>query len=124
MTEPTVRILVVAMAIVVALGVAVLFRVRERRKAQRGLLDLTSLESPITLFSDAGCRTCDAARAALETAGIAFEEFRHDHHADVFERVGVTAVPLIVRRGDDGSEVSRIAGAVTAAGLRRLTRAG
>ena len=124
MTEPTVRILLVVLALVAAFGFAVFFRTRERRKAQYGLLDLTSLDSPITLFSDAGCRTCDAARAALETAGIAFEEFRHDHHADVFARVGVTAVPLIVRRSDDGTEVFRIAGAVTATGLRKLTRAG
>lgn len=124
MTELTVRIVVALAAVVVAFGVAAGFRIRERMKAQRGLLDLTSLESAITLFSDVGCRTCDGARAALESAGIDFEEFRHDHHPEVFARVGVTAVPLIVRRGADGAEVFRIAGAVTSSGLRGLIRAG
>jgi glutaredoxin len=78
----------------------------------------------VTLFSDAGCANCDQARAALVAEGVAFEEFRHDHHEDVFATVGVSGVPLIVVKDEAGQEVGRIAGRVSRRTLKRLLASG
>lgn len=120
MNEPVVRFLVVAAAIAIAIGVALGFRLSERRRVTRAPLDLSSLRSAVTLFSDAGCTNCDQARAALVTEGVDFEEFRYDHHTDVFRAVGVSGVPLIVVKNEAGDEMGRIAGRVSAPRLRRL----
>lgn len=120
MDEPIARIVVVVAAVVVALGVALFFRLVERRRVERTALDLTPLSSAVTLFTDAGCARCDAARAALIEAGAEFEEFRFDHHPEVLEAVGVTGVPLIVARAPDGTEIGRIVGKVRTPALRRL----
>ncbi|HUG74103.1 MAG TPA: glutaredoxin domain-containing protein [Acidimicrobiia bacterium] len=120
MSEPVVRVLVVAAAIAVAIGVALGFRLNERRRVAKAPLDLGSLRSAVTLFSDAGCANCDQARAALVAEGVNFEEFRYDHHKDVFATVGVSGVPLIVVKDQAGDEVGRIAGRASPRAVRRL----
>lgn len=121
MSEPVVRILVVAAAVAIAIGVALGFRLSERRRVAKAPLDLGTLRSPVTLFSDAGCTNCDQARTALQEEGVDFEEFRYDHHPEVFAAVGVSGVPLIVVKDEAGDEMGRIAGRVSPRALRRLT---
>jgi glutaredoxin len=120
MSEPVVRVLVVAAAVAVAIGVGLGFRLSERRRVTRAPLDLGSLRAAVTLFSDAGCANCDQARAALVAEGVDFEEFRYDHHQDVFTAVGVSGVPLIVVKNEAGDEVGRIAGRTSPRAVRRL----
>lgn len=120
MSEPVVRVVVVAAAIAVAIGVALGFRMNERRRVAKAPLDLGSLRSAVTLFSDAGCTNCDQARAALIEEGVEFEEFRYDHHEDVFTAVGVSGVPLIVVKNKAGEEKGRIAGRTSVRAVRRL----
>lgn len=120
MSEPTLRVLVIAAAVLVSLGAALAFRALERRRVERSPLDLSGLSEAITLFTDAGCFRCDQARDMLTDAGAEFEEIRFDHHPDIAAEVGVTGVPLIVARAPDGTEIDRIAGKVTKRTLRRL----
>jgi glutaredoxin len=120
MSEPVVRVLVVAAAVAVAIGVGLGFRLSERRRVTRAPLDLGSLRAAVTLFSDTGCANCDQARAALVAEGVDFEEFRYDHHQDVFTAVGVSGVPLIVVKNEAGDEVGRIAGRTSPRAVRRL----
>jgi glutaredoxin len=120
MSEPLVRFLVVAAAVAVAIGVALGFRMSERRRVAKAPLDLVTLRSAVTLFSDDGCANCDQARSALVAEGVDFEEFRYDHHRDVFTAVGVFGVPLIVVKDEAGDEVGRIAGRTSARAVRRL----
>lgn len=122
MSDLAVPITLVVMAVVVAVAIAYLARRVARSRVQVAPLDVSTLTSTVTLFTDAGCTNCDDARQQLEGAGVTFEEFRFDHHPEVFATVGVTGVPLIVVRGPDGSEQDRIAGKVSAADLRRLPR--
>jgi glutaredoxin len=111
---------VVAGATAAALGVALVFRRRERSRVRHGALDLSRLSAAVTLFTDVGCRRCDQTRAMLIEEGVEFEEFRFDHHPEVHRAVGVTGVPLLVVKGADGTEVGRIAGKATRRELRRL----
>jgi glutaredoxin len=120
MSDPLLGIVVVLTAVAVALGSAWLFRRMERRRVHQAPLDLTALTSAVTLFSDAVCSRCDAARDALVESGVDFEELRFDHHRDLVEAVGVTGVPLIVARDPDGAEIGRIVGKPSRRALRRL----
>jgi glutaredoxin len=115
-----VSVVVVAAAAAVALGSAALFRRMERRRVRQAPLDLTGLNSAVTLFSDTGCTRCDLAREALVAAGVDFEELHFDHHRDMVEAVGVTGVPMIVARAPDGTELDRIVGKPSRRALRRL----
>jgi glutaredoxin len=120
MSEPALRVLVIAAAALVSVSVVLVFRALERRRVQRAPLDLSGLSRPVTLFTDAGCSRCDQARDMLADAGVEFEEIRFDHHPDIVAEVGVTGVPLVVARAPDGTEIDRIAGRVTRRALRRL----
>ena len=120
MSEPVLRAILVGAVVVAAAAVVLWARYLERRRSVRARLDLSGLTGSVILFSDAGCRTCDQARKALQRAEVAFEEIRYDAHPEVARRVGVTAVPLVVVRDDEGAEVGRIAGRVRRRALRRL----
>ena len=110
MSDP--RIIAVAVALVIALGVAAWARRRERRRAVSAPLDLSGLRGRVLFFSDATCTRCDIVRAHLDGLGAEYTEIAYDRDPDTHRRVGVTGVPLVEVRDDDGNEVRRFAGAM------------
>jgi hypothetical protein len=120
MSEPVVRVLLVAGVTASALAVAFVPQWLGARRVQRVPLDLTDFDAAVLFFSAAGCRRCDDVRAALTRAGLVFEEVRHEDDPDRFAASGVPAVPLVVARDERGMEIGRLAGRVSRRRLRSL----
>lgn len=120
MRDVAVRLLVAAAATAGALLVALWARVRRRRAAAAAPLDLSGFPGRLVLFTDAGCRRCDGARAVLAAAGADFTEAAFDLEPERVRAAGVTAVPLLVGRNSAGAEVGRIAGRLDRRALDRL----
>lgn len=110
MTDLVVRLVLIAVVVAAATGVASWARRRERRRALRAPLDLTDLDGDILFFSDAVCSRCDVMRARLVALGVEFHEIAYDRDPETHRRVGVTGVPLVVVRDATGVEVRRFAG--------------
>jgi len=111
-------VIAVASAVAFAYGATRLIR----HRAQTARLDLTGIEGRVVFFSDTACRRCPAARDALVSAGVDFEEIRYGDDPARFRATAAPAVPLVVVRDEDGTEVGRIAGEVRARDLRGLLR--
>jgi glutaredoxin len=120
MADPWVRALLGLGAAAVAVGVGYGARIAVRRRVETRPIDLTGTTGGVVFFSDAACVRCDDARAALDATGVAYEEIAYDREPSRLEAAGVIAVPLIVVRRADGTEVGRIAGRVRPWRLRRL----
>ncbi len=120
MSDIGVRVAVAVFAAGAALAVAGWARAGERRSAASAPLDLSGFSGRLILFSDAGCRRCDQARAVLIDAGVSFEEAAYDREPDRVRSAGVTAVPLLVGRDAAGGEVGRVAGRLGPRALHRL----
>ena len=93
-------LVVLALACLVAVVVlAARFRpaIRSRTVADTGL-------SPGTyLLTSGGCSTCERARATLHRRGVAYEELTWQASPDVFERLGIDAVPSVLAVDESGS---------------------
>lgn len=111
-----------AVAVASALGVAFAANRWVRRRAHRALLDLRGVSGRVVFFSDEACRRCPAARDTLTAIGVGFEEIAYGDDPARFRATGAPAVPLVVVRGADLSEVGRIAGEVRSRELRALLR--
>lgn len=120
MPDPAVRVAVAAAAAGAALAVAGWARAAQRRAAAAAPLDLSGFPGRLILFTDAGCRRCDQARAMLSAAGVSFVEAAFDLEPDRVRAAGVTAVPLLVGRDTAGSEVARVAGRLGRRALKRV----
>jgi hypothetical protein len=118
---------VIFAAVSVAMAVAFAYGATRwtRRRADTAILKLDGISERVVFFSDEACRKCAAARDALVAAGVDFEEIRYGDDPSRFRATGAPAVPMVVVRTADLSEVGRIAGEVRASALRGLlTRAG
>ncbi len=120
MRDTAVRIVVAAAATAVGLAVALRARAVERRSAAAAPLDLTGFPGRLVLFTDAGCRRCDQAKAVLTAAGAEFTEAAFDREPERLRAAGITAVPLLVGRDPSGAEVGRVAGRLGRRSLDRL----
>jgi glutaredoxin len=111
-------------AVAVASALAVAFAANRwvRRRADRAPIDLGSVSGRVVFFSDEACRRCPAARDTLTATGVDFEEVAYSDDPKRFRATGAPAVPLVVVRGPDGTEVGRIAGEVGSGELRALLR--
>ncbi|MCB2223889.1 MAG: hypothetical protein KQH83_06895 [Actinobacteria bacterium] len=125
MSEAAWRLVLAGGAGAAALLAAAAARWRHRAslRSASATLDLSGVAGRLILFTSAPCRSCDAARARLEAAGVAFREIRHADESRVHEAAGVAAVPLIVARSAGGVEAGRIAGKPSKRALRGLLRA-
>lgn len=93
-------LLVVAVAVAVVVAIVILRRrpvVRSRRVSDSGL------PAGVYLLTSDACDTCERARATLTRRGIAHTELSWDKNPEVFERVGVDAVPSVVRIDEKGN---------------------
>jgi hypothetical protein len=109
-------------AVVMALGFAYGATRWTRRRADRASLDLSGVSGRVVFFSDNACRKCPSARDALIATGVPFEEIRYGDDPARFRATGAPAVPLIVVRAPDSTEVGRIAGEVREPALRSLLK--
>ncbi len=120
MSDPVWRVLLAVAAVGAAVLVAAGARVRALRRAAVMPIDLSGIPGRVVFFSDVACRKCDEARSLLEDRGVAFEEIAYEREPDRMRAAGAEAVPLIIGRSADGSEVGRIAGRVRPRSLDRL----
>lgn len=98
MTERIIVVTVVAALVVVAVVVARRFRKRPSR-----IMAPTGLTPGRYLLTSDGCDTCASARDALEAAGTVFTEIGWQSLPEIFERLGIDAVPSSVEVESDGS---------------------
>jgi len=115
MSDP--RFFVALGAVAVAGLVALWAHRRERRRAVRAPLDLTGVDGRVVFFSDAACTRCDIVRSHFEALSAEFVEIAYDRDPEAHRRIGVTGVPLVVIRDDEGAEVRRLAGVMPKARL-------
>jgi len=122
MSEPALRAVLVAAALVVVIGAVVVGRWWQRHRAGRIPLDLSGVEGRVIFFSDTACVRCDAVRDLLTALDSEFTEIAHG--GGRFGEIGVDAVPLLVVRDDDGTVTAQIGGVPSSARLRRALRGG
>lgn len=91
--SPIERALLVAALVIVVAAVAGLAR-RPRVRA-RTLVDV-DLEPGVHLLTSEGCASCARARRALEGKAIEFTESSWESEPDLFERLGIDAVPSVI----------------------------
>ena len=119
MSEPALRVVLVAAIVAAGVLVVTVARLRERRRVRDAPLRLDAIEGSILFFSAADCARCGAVRALLDRMRLPYHEVAHEDAPGVQERVGVKGVPLVVVRNAAGEEVARFAGRVSARRLRR-----
>lgn len=115
---------VIFAAVSVVMAVAFAFGATRwtRSRADRATLVLSGIAGRVVFFSDEACRKCTAARDALIASAVNFEEIRYGDDPARFRATGAPAVPMVVVRDPDGTEVGRIAGEVRESELRGLLK--
>jgi len=90
------RIVLIAVVVAVALGVAVIQRRRSLNPVRA--VDAGDLGPGVYFFSSTGCATCDRARAKLEEAlgSSGYTEISWEQEPEPFEKIGVEAVPAVM----------------------------
>ena len=125
MNDVVVRLIIVLVAVIAALGFA---RVsRSRRALSQPPVDVSGLglESPVVAFTSKGCENCMQVMALLASVGAQVREVSFDLDPELFEAAGVEAVPLVVVVDRDGNPVWQRGGKLTGRTVRRaLARAG
>ncbi len=86
-------LIVLAVAAVVALVVVALRRLPRTRPRT---IPAPGLEPGVYLLTSGGCETCEAARATLRARGAAFTEMSWEDEPEVFQRLGIDAVPSVL----------------------------
>ncbi len=118
-SDAVARVLVVAAITAAALAIAFAAPRLSARRAERSPLDLRGIDGGIILFTDRSCQRCRRVRAMLADLGIDPVEYAYEDHPGDWDRVGVSAVPLLVIRGADGTVTGTIAGLPSRRRLRR-----
>ena len=116
------RIVVVIMALGAALAAAWWFR---RVAARRGEpIDVASLgaRSCAVVFTRDQCPNCARVLGILEELELPVRQIRIEDHQDVFERLGIAAVPLTVLTDGAGRGVAQFGGVPRPWVLRRAAR--
>lgn len=95
------RLLIVAAVTLVVVVVILALRRRPivRRRRVRG----SDLPAGLYLLTSDGCDTCRRARETLTKRRIAYTELSWEKNPDVFETLGIDAVPSVVRIEEGGA---------------------
>lgn len=122
MSDPAVRVLVVALAAGGALAVSWLIRTYYARRQPK--LDVWKLISQpgAVVFTRDDCPNCSAVLAILETAKAPVRQVRAESEPGVFEQYAIEGVPLTVVVAGPGHPVAQFAGLPRAGTLRRALR--
>lgn len=86
--------LIVAALVVAVVVVVMLLRRFSRTRART--IDAPGFEPGVYLFTSGGCDTCAGARETLVGRGVAFTELTWDDDPEVFQRLGMDAVPSVL----------------------------
>lgn len=114
------RVVIVALVIAVALGLARLSRPLQSSAHPPLAIPPGDLEG-VVLFTSGDCDQCAQARAALKSAGVKYREVTHEIEAARFESYGVQGVPLLAVVETDGSQSLLAAGVPTRRSLRAVS---
>lgn len=98
MTE---RLLIVL--VVVAVVVALTALLRRRPRVRRYDVADTGLPAGVYLLTSDGCDTCERARVTLVRRGTPHTELSWQKNPDVFERLGIDAVPSVLTVDESGA---------------------
>lgn len=120
MSDVAIRLLVVAGVVMVVVVVSV--AARKLGAPYHAALQLDALDLPpgLVMFTSTDCENCKKALVVVKATGAPLREITHEIEAAMFERAGVTGVPLTVVIDADGKVVDQIGGIPQ---RRRLQRA-
>lgn len=124
MTDPALRLLLVALVLVVGIGGGVLAR---RRFTYHPPLDIAGLDfAPgLVVFTSTNCERCKEVLAVAKATAAPLREVTFELEPGLQDQVGVTGVPVTLVIGRSGQVVSQLAGSVSRRRLRSaLRRAG
>ena len=115
-----VQLLLVAGAALVVVGAALATRGYQRPTHAKVDIAGSGLPSGIVLFTSTDCATCKDALATVRSAAVPVSDVTWELEGQLFERAGVTAVPLVLVIDESGSVIDQIVGVPR---RRRLARA-
>jgi hypothetical protein len=121
-TSELVRILIVAGAAAVALGLAGWLRARASGRGDP--VDVSGLaDGPaIVMFTKDDCSTCVTALERVSAQPLPVRQVRAEDEPEVFEARGVTAVPLTVIIDTAGKPIARYGGVPPTRSLQRAAK--
>ncbi len=121
MSDPLVRLLILALVVGGAAGVAYLLR---RNTTYHPPVDILGLGLPagLVVFTSTECVRCREVLAVAKTLDVPLREVTYEIESDLQERVGVIGVPLTLVIDETGKLVGQLAGAVSRSRLRRALR--
>jgi hypothetical protein len=105
-----VQVLLVAAAALAVVAIAVGTRRFQRPTHERVDVHGVGLPPGIVIFTSTECGTCRDALAAVRAAAAPVREVTWELESGLFERVGVTAVPLTIVVGAAGDVIAQIVG--------------
>lgn len=122
MSDPLVRLLIVAVLVGVALGVG--FLLRRWQWASHPPIDTDELDLPagVVVFTSTECGSCKGVLAKVRGLDVPVRQVTHELEPAMFEEAGVEAVPLTVVIDDAGSVVAQLPGDVSAWRIKRAVR--
>lgn len=92
-------LLVAAVALVVVVAIVVL---RRRPIVRAREVEAAGLPPGIYLMTSDGCDTCARARQVLTRRSVAYTELSWEKNPEVFDQIGVDAVPSVLRIDEGG----------------------
>ncbi len=125
MTDVALRLLFGVFALVVAIAAGAL--ARRRRRVQQPIADITSFdfEVAVLVFTSTDCANCKKVMNLLSRSGVSVREITYELEPSLFDRAGVSAVPLVVVAGRAEKPNWQHGGKLRYRTLRRaLSRAG
>lgn len=104
--------------------VIVLIVVLRRRPVVRGRqIDRSTLPGGVYLLTSDGCDTCERARTTLTRHQVAYTELTWQKNPELFESLGVDAVPSVLLIDRSGAGTWWRGGVPRASSLLRIRRA-
>jgi len=126
MSDLTVRMILVGGVALTTVLVGWIGSWMRRRSHEGGAIEdpalFEDIPERILFFTTTCCPSCDAARVRLIDSEVAFREIGYGDAAELHTAAGVTGVPLILVRAQNGGVVGRIAGKPSKWALQRLFR--
>lgn len=116
------RLVVVAVVLAGAAALAWWFRLKATRRGEPVDVGSLGLASGAVVFTRDQCSNCARVMRLVEELAIPIRQVRIEEEPEVFERLGVTAVPLTVVTDTTGSSRYQFAGVPSLRSLRRAAR--
>lgn len=92
----------VVVGAVAALVVVAIVVLRRRPIVRSRAVTRTGLPFGLYLLTSDGCDTCSRARDTLTRRKLAYTELSWERNPEIFDRIGIDAVPSLLRIDQDG----------------------